>query len=118
MKYFVAFVFMPPFYHTILLGQDSIRRARKIAFAKLLAGRAGGYFRLLHRARIALRAISLRRFGETLVKRAVPAFRAISERSFAESFLARAWPPLEAPSLLKATAAGFFFLMDFERAGM
>jgi hypothetical protein len=43
---------------------------------------------------------------------------AIRERRRAESFLARAWPPLDAPSLPKATAMGFFFLKGFERVAM
>jgi hypothetical protein len=42
--------------------------------------------------------------------RANTALRAISDLRLADSFLARALPPLDAPSLLSATAAGFFFL--------
>ena len=46
-----------------------------------------------------------------LFQRALTALRAISDLRFGDSFAARAFPPLEAPSLPKATAAGFLSSM-------
>jgi hypothetical protein len=71
------------------------------------------HFRLFHRAKTALRAISDRWFGESAFMRVNTALRAISDLRSGESFLARALPPFNPPSLPSATAAGFFRLTVF-----
>jgi len=45
-------------------------------------------------------------------QRASTASLPMRDRSFAVNFFARAMPPFDAPSLLSATAAGFFFFCD------
>ena len=50
--------------------------------------------------------------GYFLAQRAAIAFLAISLRRVGDRFRARANPPLDAPSLDKATAAGFFGLSE------
>lgn len=62
-------------------------------------------------AAAALFARSLRSSAVMLWRLAFPPFRAISTRSALVSARARALPPFEAPSLLIATACGFFFTL-------
>ena len=50
--------------------------------------------------------------GYSLFQRACAAILAMRDRSRADNFSARALPPFDAPSLLSATAAGFFFFFD------